>query len=302
MHKSSSAPGVRRERRTPRTPRGHGHAFVVVLAVAGLALAACSSGSSNADAHRHAAKPATAAANGSDSTSTSTTAAPATTTTTAAPTTTAPHVTTTTKAKPAPAPVTGAAASSGAQLITVTASGYGQTVATFDAYQRNTSGGWQLVYGPWQADIGENGFAPAGQKKEGDGRTPSGTYGFTFFFEDLANPGGFKFPFRQATTSDVWDDDPNSADYNQWIDESTQGTAAAGASPEPMYDEPSYNYGAVIAYNMDPVVAGDGSAIFLHVSTGQPTVGCVSLPQDELLEVLRWLDPSQQPLIKMGVG
>lgn len=198
--------------------------------------------------------------------------------------------------------MTGAAASSGGQLITVTASGYGQTVATLEAYQRTTSGGWQPVLGPWQAEIGKSGFAPPGQKKEGDGRTPSGTYGFTFFFGDLANPGGFKFPFRQATSSDVWDDDPSSSNYNQWIDESTQGTTAAGANPEPMLDEPSYNYGAVIAYNMSPVVSGDGSAIFLHVSTGAPTVGCVSLPQDELLQVLHWLDPSQGPLIKMGVG
>jgi L,D-peptidoglycan transpeptidase YkuD (ErfK/YbiS/YcfS/YnhG family) len=186
--------------------------------------------------------------------------------------------------------------------VTVTASGYGTSVATFDAYQKDASGQMQQVFGPWVADIGRNGFAPSGQKREGDGRTPSGTYGFGYFFGDFANPGGLGFPFHQATTSDYWDDDPSSPDYNQWVDTATQGVGAAGANPEPMWDEPSYDYGAVISYNMDPIVPGLGSAIFLHVSTGGSTAGCVSLPTGELLEVLRWLDPADIPVIEMGVA
>jgi L,D-peptidoglycan transpeptidase YkuD (ErfK/YbiS/YcfS/YnhG family) len=47
-------------------------------------------------------------------------------------------------------------------------------------------------------------------------------------------------------------------------------------------------------------VPGAGSAIFLHVSTGGATAGCVSLPSASLLAVLRWLDPAQQPRIVMG--
>ena len=34
-----------------------------------------------------------------------------------------------------------------------------------------------------------NGVAPAGQKREGDGRTPSGVYGFDFMFGVNADPG-----------------------------------------------------------------------------------------------------------------
>ncbi len=69
-----------------------------------------------------------------------------------------------------------------------------------------------------------------------------------------------------------------------------------------MDNTPAYDYGAVIAYNTDPVVPGAGSAIFLHQSTGGATAGCVSLPQGELLEVLRWLQPSADPVIVLGVG
>ena len=76
-------------------------------------------------------------------------------------------------------------------------------------------------------------------------------------------------------------------------------TDDAGANPEPMYNQPAYSYGAVIAYN-NSRVAGLGSAIFLHVSTGGATAGCVSIPTAELLPVLRWLDPSRQPRIVMG--
>jgi L,D-peptidoglycan transpeptidase YkuD (ErfK/YbiS/YcfS/YnhG family) len=57
----------------------------------------------------------------------------------------------------------------------------------------------------------------------------------------------------------------------------------------------------VIANN-DARTPGAGSAIFLHVSTGGPTAGCISLPVGELLQVLRWLDPAQHPTIKMAVG
>jgi L,D-peptidoglycan transpeptidase YkuD (ErfK/YbiS/YcfS/YnhG family) len=56
----------------------------------------------------------------------------------------------------------------------------------------------------------------------------------------------------------------------------------------------------VIAYNRHPIVPGKGSAIFLHVSSGQPTAGCVSIPVADLLRVLRALRPSLRPLIDIS--
>jgi L,D-peptidoglycan transpeptidase YkuD (ErfK/YbiS/YcfS/YnhG family) len=67
-----------------------------------------------------------------------------------------------------------------------------------------------------------------------------------------------------------------------------------------MYNRPAYNYSAVIAYNLKRV-PGLGSAIFLHVGIASSTAGCVSLPQRELLEVLRWLRPSEDPHIVISV-
>jgi L,D-peptidoglycan transpeptidase YkuD (ErfK/YbiS/YcfS/YnhG family) len=53
----------------------------------------------------------------------------------------------------------------------------------------------------------------------------------------------------------------------------------------------AYREFAFIEYNAAPAVPGLGSAIFLHVDTGRPTNGCVSLARPELLRVLRRLRP-----------
>jgi L,D-peptidoglycan transpeptidase YkuD (ErfK/YbiS/YcfS/YnhG family) len=180
------------------------------------------------------------------------------------------------------------------QLVTVTAASYGATRAELTAYRR-VDGQWRRVFGPWVAWIGRNGMASAGAKREGDGRTPSGTFGFGFFFGVDPDPG-VRFPYRRIDASDFWDDDPSSPLYNEWVDDRD---ANPGAAPEPM-DVSAYDYGTVIAYNTART-PGLGSAIFLHINIGTPTAGCVTLPVSELLEILRWLNPAASPRITMGV-
>ena len=183
------------------------------------------------------------------------------------------------------------------QVVVVTAPRYDATTATVTAYERRGDG-WHRALGPWTARLGTRGLAPPGEKREGDGRTPSGVYGFDFFFGVAPDPG-VRFPYRRITSrSIVWDDDPASPLYNTWVDLDRQ---RAGADPEPMYTTPAYDHGAVIAYNAART-PGLGSAIFLHVSTGGPTAGCVSLPAPQLVEVLRWLDPDRGPRIVLGLA
>ena len=182
----------------------------------------------------------------------------------------------------------------GSQLVTVIAASYRATRAELTAYRR-VDGQWRRVFGPWTAWIGRNGMAKPGAKREGDGRTPSGTFGFGFFFGVDPDPG-VHFAYRQIHAYDFWDDDPASPRYNLWVD---ARQASPGADPEPM-DVSAYDYGAVIAYNTART-PGLGSAIFLHINIGTPTAGCVTLPVNELLEVLRWLNPAASPRITMGV-
>jgi L,D-peptidoglycan transpeptidase YkuD (ErfK/YbiS/YcfS/YnhG family) len=182
------------------------------------------------------------------------------------------------------------------QLIRVVAPSYGATSARFTGY-RKVGRRWVRALGPWTAEIGYNGMAPPGAKREGDGRTPSGTYGFEFDFGVWPNPG-VAFPFRRAHSYDVWDDDPSSSRYNEWVNERRHNP---GANPEPMDQLPAYGLGAVIAYNTARV-PGLGSAIFLHVGTGDPTAGCVSLPVYRLRKTLLWLRPGDDPQIRMRVS
>lgn len=182
-----------------------------------------------------------------------------------------------------------------AQWIHVNASGYSTSYATFTAWQLE-SGRWVRVLGPWTARVGYNGVAPPGQKREGDGRTPSGTYGFSFAFGVSPRPSGVALPWRHAYSFDVWDDDPASPRYNTWCDLRYRPCGRPGFPPEPMHQVPVYDYAAVIAYNTARI-PGLGSAVFLHVGNGGSTAGCVSLPMPELLSVLRWLQPSSLPRI-----
>jgi L,D-peptidoglycan transpeptidase YkuD (ErfK/YbiS/YcfS/YnhG family) len=245
--------------------------------------------------------PSTTTSNPTTTVPTPTTAAPSTV---AATTATTPPVATTATAPPATAPpassllvtrVSGVGAAR--QVITVATDGYGTSSATLTGFERDGDG-WRQVFGPWPAYVGRNGVAPSGEKREGDGRTPSGVYGFDFMFGIAGDPGT-QFPYRRITgTNIVWDDDSDSANYNRWID---TNTASAGVDPEPMYNSPSYDYGAVIAYNTART-PGLGSAIFLHVSHGSSTAGCVALRVDELLALLRWLDPARAPVIAIGTN
>jgi L,D-peptidoglycan transpeptidase YkuD (ErfK/YbiS/YcfS/YnhG family) len=177
------------------------------------------------------------------------------------------------------------------QVLTVTATSHSTTYATFRAY-RLSDGHKVAVFGPWTARVGYNGIARPGKKREGDGKTPSGTYGFSFYF-GVEPDRGFSFPFRHAYRYDFWDDDPASARYNEWVNVRKHN---AGANPEPMHQVPAYDYAAVIAYNTRRT-PGLGSAIFLHVGTGTATAGCVSLPRAELLKILHWMRPRDHPEI-----
>jgi L,D-peptidoglycan transpeptidase YkuD (ErfK/YbiS/YcfS/YnhG family) len=180
------------------------------------------------------------------------------------------------------------------QVISVTTAHYGSVHATVQAFSK-TASGWHRVAGPWSSWIGRNGFAAPGAKREGDGKVPTGSYHFSFFFGVDANPG-VRYSWRHAGPDDFWDDDPSSPRYNTWVNRAHH---FAGQNPEPMDAPPSYDDVAVIAYNTART-PGLGSAIFLHVTHHSPTSGCVALPRPHVLWLLRWLNPADHARIIMG--
>ena len=99
------------------------------------------------------------------------------------------------------------------------------------------------VFGPWTARVGYNGIAAPGAKREGDGRTPSGTYGFGFFFGVDANPG-VAYPYRRAYSYDYWDDDPASSRYNEWVDARSASPGRSPGRPLPSESRCANNWSA----------------------------------------------------------
>ena len=130
-------------------------------------------------------------------------------------------------------------------------------------------------------------------KREGDGKTPKGLFTLTTAFGIQPDPGS-GLPYRQVTAESYWVDDQNSRFYNQWV----EGTGDKDwASAEHLIDYAAqYAYGAVVDHNTDPIVPGSGSAIFLHCGS-RPTAGCVSLPRETVVGILKWLSPEQTPSI-----
>ena len=163
---------------------------------------------------------------------------------------------------------------------------------------------WQYADGHWHrqflsmaAVIGRNGLAPAGEKKEGDGRTPSGMFdiGTAFGYAPALLTG---LAYRQAQADDFWVDDVASANYNQWVKAPTR----ANSFEKLKRDDHLYKMAAVIEYNTRPVVPGAGSAIFMHIwrHYDRPTAGCVALSERNVRRILKHLDKNKNPVIILG--
>ena len=189
---------------------------------------------------------------------------------------------------------------SATQLVTVLSPRRASTQARLE-FWRKTGECWRLVRGPWTAWVGQRGVSPA--KREGDRRTPSGVFGFGRVIYGVAPNPGVRYGYHRVVCGDWWVEDPRSPYYNQFrhVPCGTQPpfrTVSEDLSRSPT----AYRHFAVIDYNTNPVVPGRGSGIFLHASTGRPTIGCVSLPLEQLRSVLRWLRPSARPLIAIGTA
>lgn len=148
---------------------------------------------------------------------------------------------------------------------------------------------WKVTYDTTRCTVGYNGIASMGEKREGDGKTPAGTYtlGRFFGYDDDLNLKT-KNSFIDLEPNHYWMSDSSSPLYNSLID----------YDPAPLEAEKMerndhlYKYGIIINYNTDPVVPEKGSAIFLHIyrSPEKPTAGCVAVAEKDVVALMYWLD------------
>ena len=130
-------------------------------------------------------------------------------------------------------------------------------------------------------------------KHEGDGATPAGTYPLVsiLYRPDRVAPPASQLPVKPLAPSDGWVDEPADSNYNRPV------SLPYPASAEQMWREDDlYDALAVIGYNMEPVVPGAGSAIFLHIARPDfaPTAGCLAVKREVLFAVLPLLGPGSR--------
>jgi L,D-peptidoglycan transpeptidase YkuD (ErfK/YbiS/YcfS/YnhG family) len=184
------------------------------------------------------------------------------------------------------------------QLVTVVSPSRAATQGALQLW-RKSGGCWRAAAGPWTAWVGRRGISA--HKHEGDRTTPAGAFGFLPVMYGIAASPGVHYRYHRVVCGDWWVEDPRSPWYNRFRHVPCGSKPPFRVTSEDMSRSPTaYRHLAVIAYNSRPVVPGRGSGIFLHVSTGRPTLGCVSLPLPQLLATLRWLRPARRPLIVIG--
>ena len=127
-------------------------------------------------------------------------------------------------------------------------------------------------------------------KREGDGATPVGRFPLrrVLYRPDRLAPPVTALPVAAIGPADGWCDDPADSAYNRPV------ALPYPASAERLWrDDPVYDLVVVLGHNDDPVVAGRGSAVFLHLARPgyAPTEGCVALALADLLSLLAEAGP-----------
>lgn len=147
----------------------------------------------------------------------------------------------------------------------------------------------------WHCRLGRSGVT--NDKREGDGATPVGAWplrGVLYRPDRVVRPQSI-LPIRALTSNDGWCDDPGDPAYNRPV------ILPYPRRCETLWrDDAVYDVIVPLGYNDSPVVAGRGSAIFLHVARadGGPTEGCVALDLSDLLAFLAAATPVTRVVVR----
>lgn len=169
------------------------------------------------------------------------------------------------------------------QVVVVDAPTSKATTNTVSMWEK-TDSGWHEQGAPVTARNGYNGWKE--HRHDGDGTSPIGMFSLTAAAGRLPNPGStlpYEFDATHYTTHGTF-----------------MGGNLAGA----------YDYVVAIDYNRVPgsppsdrrrpdgrIYGGD---VWFHVDHHSPTHACISLPIDQMRDLLLWLDPAEHPIVVMG--
>lgn len=190
------------------------------------------------------------------------------------------------------------------KLIVAVAEGWNDSSGTLYLFDRSSTG-WKKHRSTWNVSFGRAGLGwgiglhtiPEGeyQKTEGDRRSPAGIFELGPLYGLASSaPEGIRYPYRQITTHTRCVDDPVSRAYNQIVEEDPS-TKDWSSDEEMGRVDPDYKYVLVVQHNSGNE-KGKGSCIFLHI-INTPTTGCTAMDEEDMMTLLRWLDPDTKTII-----
>ena len=135
----------------------------------------------------------------------------------------------------------------------------------------------------FKCSLGKNGISS--KKKEGDLKTPKGTYsiGPLFYRKDKLKNIKTKLKKIIIKKNMFWCDDIKSKYYNKLVRSNKIGRC------EKMFrGDNKYNLLIIINYNTQNTIKNKGSAIFIHLTENyKKTKGCVALKKKDMLILLK---------------
>ena len=134
--------------------------------------------------------------------------------------------------------------------------------------------------------IGKNGLTKF--KKEGDYRTPKGTFKLEhlYYRKDKIDKPKTQLKCIVIRSNMGWCDDVNNKNYNKLV------KVNKSFSHEKLFrKDTKYDLMIPIKYNFNKIIPGKGSCIFLHLTQNyKPTAGCIALKKKDFLILLKLID------------
>lgn len=147
----------------------------------------------------------------------------------------------------------------------------------------------------YRCSIGRNGLSK--NKKEGDLKTPVGTFKFLkcYYRSDRLKKPITPLKCYEISKKLGWCDDVRSEMYNKII------KLPSKLSHEKLFRRDNlYDLLVVLSYNINPAKKNLGSAIFLHIAKKnyEPTEGCIALKKRDIILLIKSI--STKTKIKIG--
>jgi len=136
-----------------------------------------------------------------------------------------------------------------------------------------------------------------GKTKEGDRKTPTGTFNLTMPFGIKADPGA-KMDYTKVTKYHYWCGTSSSEYYNQLVDMRKIDRKYTSSDEYLINYGSVYNYCMFIDYNAEGT-PGKGSCIFLHCTgKNKYTAGCIAISESMMKKIIQWAKPGAKIVIR----